>query len=301
MFQNAFDLRLATRAESLIVEDGRVVGVVAADKTQRYEIRAKAVLLATGGFGANSGMMEEYLPLFADGFSSANAGATGDGIAMTRQFGTKIVGDGSMGSVVAPDGSALIASNFLVNLNGERFIGEAEPKYVVQRACSQQPDKAAFYLADADYADMDTINAKIEKGFVKQYDTIEALAADNGIDPVKLQATIDAYNAAADKGEPIAAAEYALPAAKATRIATAPYYVENVTLRTFGTIPGIEVSDLCQVLDAEGNAVEGLYASGELIAGNAFTRQYPGVGVGVSFAANSGRYAAEVIAGAIAE
>lgn len=301
VFQNAFDLRLATRAESLIVEDGRVVGVVAADKAQRYEIRAKAVLLATGGFGANSGMMEEYLPLFADGFSSANAGATGDGIAMTRQFGTKIVGDGSMGSVVAPDGSALIASNFLVNLNGERFIGEAEPKYVVQRACSQQPDKAAFYLADADYADMDTINAKIEKGFVKQYDTIEALAADNGIDPVKLQATIDAYNAAADKGEPIAAAEYALPAAKATRIATAPYYVEKVTLRTFGTIPGIEVSDLCQVLDAEGNAVEGLYASGELIAGNAFTRQYPGVGVGVSFAANSGRYAAEVIAGAIAE
>ncbi len=74
---------------------------------------------------------------------------------------------------------------------------------------------------------------------------------------------------------------------------TAPFYIEKITLRTFGTIPGIEVDDDCRVLDGEGNVVEGLYASGELIAGNAFTRQYPGVGIGVSFAANSGRYAAE--------
>ncbi|MDO4493025.1 MAG: FAD-binding protein [Clostridia bacterium] len=293
---NSFDLRMATKAESLIVEDGKVVGVVAANATERYEIRAKAVLLATGGFGKNPELMAEYLPLFADGFSSANAGATGDAIVMTRQFGTKVVGDGSMGSVVAPDGSALINSNFLVNLDGERFIGEGEPKYVVQRACSQQRDKATFYLADANYADQETIAKKLEQGYVKQYDTIEALALDNGIDPVKLAATVEAYNAAADKGEAIPAAEYSLAAAKATKIETAPFYVEKVTLRTFGTIPGIEVADDLRVLTGEGTPVEGLYASGELIAGNAFTRQYPGVGIGVSFAANTGRLAAETIA-----
>lgn len=237
--------------------------------------------------------MAEYLPAFADGFFSTNAGATATGIAMTRAFGTKVVGDGSMGSVVAPDGSNLITANFMVNLDGERFIGEAEPKYVVQRAVSQQKDQAAFLIADANYADMDTIKAKIEKGFVKQYDTIEALAQDNGIDAEKLAATIEAYNKAAAAGEAIPAAEYELAAAKATTVEKAPFYIEKVTLRTFGTIPGIEVDDSCRVLDGEGNVVEGLYASGELIAGNAFTRQYPGVGIGVSFAANSGRYAAE--------
>ena len=294
--ENTFDLRMGTTATELIVEDGKVAGVVAEDDEQRYDIRAKAVILATGGFGSNPELMEEYLPLFADGVIATNAGATGDGILMTRQFGTKIVGDGSMGSIVAPDGSNLITANFLVNLNGERFVGEGEPKYVLQRAVSQQPEKAAFLIADANYADMDTIAQKIEKGYVKQYDTIEALAEDNGIDAEQFQKTIDAYNQAADAGEPIPALEYELAADKATKVETAPFYIEKVTLRTFGTIPGIEVNDSCQVLDGEGQVVEGLYASGELIAGNAFTRQYPGVGIGVSFAANSGRFAAETAA-----
>ena len=294
--ENTFDLRMGTAATELIVEDGKVTGVVAEDREQRYDIHAKAVILATGGFGSNPELMEEYLPLFADGVLSTNAGATGDGILMTRPFGTKIVGDGSMGSIVAPDGSNLITANFLVNLNGERFVGEGEPKYVVQRAVSQQPEKAAFLIADANYADMDTIAKKIEQGYVKQYDTIEALAEDNGIDAEQLQKTIDAYNQAADAGEAIPALEYELAADKATKVETAPFYIEKVTLRTFGTIPGIEVNDSCQVLDGEGQVVEGLYASGELIAGNAFTRQYPGVGIGVSFAANSGRFAAETAA-----
>ena len=299
--ENTFDLRTGTTATDLIVEDGKVTGVVAEDREQRYDIHAKAVILATGGFGSNPELMEEYLPLFADGVLSTNAGATGDGILMTRPFGTKIVGDGSMGSIVAPDGSDLIAANFLVNLNGERFVGEGEPKYVLQRAVSQQPEKAAFLITDANYADMDTIAKKIEQGYVKQYDTIEALAEDNGIDAEQLQKTIDAYNQAADAGEPIPALEYELAADKATKVETAPFYIEKAALRTFGTIPGIEVNDSCQVLDGEGQVVEGLYASGELIAGNAFTRQYPGVGIGVSFAANSGRFAAETAANALAE
>ena len=293
---NPVNLRIGTKAEKLLVEDGKVAGVHVSDAEKEYDIHAKYVILATGGFGSNPEYMEKYLPLFADGFFSTNAGATGDGITMTAEFGTKVVGDGSMGSLVAPDGSALISANFLVNKDGVRFIGEGEPKYVIQRACSQQPDKATYLIADASYADMDTIQAKIEKGFVKQYDTIEALAEDNGIDVDGLKATIAAYNAAADAGEDIAATEYALANASATKVETAPYYIEKVTLRSFGTIPGIEVNENCQILDGEGNAIEGLYGVGELIAGNAFTRQYPGAGVGISWAANTGRYVAEKIA-----
>ena len=291
--KDTFDLRMATKAESLIVEGGKVKGVVAVDGEKRYEIRAQKTVLATGGFGSNEEMMAQYLPIFADGWMSTNAGATGDGFEMTRQFGTKVVGDGSMGTIVAPDGSALIASMFMVNQDGERFIGETQPKYVLQRAVSEQD--AAYLIVDASYADMDTINAKIEKGFVKKYDTIKAMAEDNGIDAAKLQATIEAYNAATDKGEDIPAKEYALPAASAMKVVTAPYYIEKITLRTFGTIPGIEVNELCQVLDGEGAPVENLYAVGELIAGNVYTRQYPGAGIGIAFAANNGRYIGEVL------
>lgn len=291
-----FDLRLSTRAEELIVEDGKVVGVVVADKTTRHEIRAKAVLLATGGFGSNPDYMHEWLPQFADGWLSTNAGANGDGFTMTRQFGTKMLGGGSMGSLVAPDGSALINSFFMVNQEGERFIGEDQPKYVLQRACSEQSDLAAFLLADANYADMDTLNAKMEAGFVKQYDTLDALAADNGIDAEALLQTVADYNDKAAAGENIPAKEFELAGSLATPLTTAPYYVEKITLRTFGTLPGIEVDEACHVLDGEGNPVSGLYAAGELIAGNAFNRQYPGIGIGISWAANSGAYAARNIA-----
>ncbi len=138
--------------------------------------------------------------------------------------------------------------------------------------------------------------SSIEKGYVKEYDTLEELAADNGIDVENLLATVEAYNAAADAGEEIPAAEYSLSAELATKVETAPFYIEKAVLRTFGTIPGIEVNENCQVLDGEGQAIEGLYGVGELIAGNAFTRQYPGAGVGISWAANTGRYAAEQIA-----
>lgn len=166
----------------------------------------------------------------------------------------------------------------------------------MQRAVSQQDKKEAFLIADSSYADKETLAKKMEQGFVKEYNTLEELANDNGIDAAGLLATVEAYNAAADKGEDIPATEYALAASAAHKVVTAPYYVEKITLRTFGTIPGIEVNEFCQVLDGEGNPVPGLYGVGELIAGNAFTRQYPGAGVGISWAANTGRYVADELA-----
>ena len=95
--------------------------------------------------------------------------------------------------------------------------------------------------------------------------------------------------------EEIEAAEFALSAEMATPLETAPYYVEKVTVRTFGTIPGLEINEKCQIITAQGETVPGLYGSGELVAGNAFTRQYPGIGIGISFAGNSGRFAVSQI------
>lgn len=296
MDSNPANVRMGTKVESLLVENGKVTGVHVSDKEKEYDINADYVILATGGFGSSDEYMEEYLPLFADGVRSTNAGATGDGIALTEQFGTNVVGAGSMGTIVAPDNTALISSTFMVNKSGERFIGGTQPKYVLQRAVSEQEDCAAYLIVDSTYADMDTINEKIEKGYVKKYDTLEELAADNGINAAGLVATAEAYNAAVDAGKDIPATEYSLPVESAVKLEKAPFYVEKATLRSFGTIPGIEVNEACQVLNGDGQVIEGLYGAGELIAGNAFTRQYPGAGVGIAWAANSGRFAAEQVA-----
>ena len=299
---NPINLRLNTRAVGLITEDGQVKGITVCDKEKQYEIHAEAVLLSTGGFGSSPEMMEQYLPIHADDYMSTNGGATGDGINMVKEyFDVNVVGDGSMGSIVAPDGSALIASNFMVNAAGERFIGEQEPKYVLQRAVAQQPGKAAWLIVDDSYEDKDVLEEKIEKGYVKAYDTLEELAEDNGIDAETLKVTAEDYQAKAAAGEEIEAAEFALPAEMATPLETAPFYAEKVTVRTFGTIPGLEINENCQIVTADGEVISGLYGSGELVAGNAFTRQYPGIGIGISFAGNSGRFAAGQIAAQLAE
>lgn len=294
---NPINIRMNTKATGLIVEDGQVKGITAEDKEKKYDIHASAVLLSTGGFGSSMEMMEKYLPLHADDYMSTNAGATGDGINMVEEFfDVAVLGDGSMGSIVAPDGTPLIASNFMVNTAGERFIGEQEPKYVLQRAVAEQEGKTAFLIVDSTYEDKDTLEEKIGKGYVKEYDTLEELAQDNGIDADMLIATVKDYTEKAAAGEEIEAAEFALAADLATPLETAPFYAEKVTVRTFGTIPGLEINENCQIVTTQGDAIPGLYGSGELVAGNAFSRQYPGIGIGISFAGNSGRYAVKQIA-----
>ena len=104
--ENTFDLRMGTTATELIVEDGKVAGVVAEDDEAALRHPRQGGHPGHRRLRQQSRTDEEYLPLFADGVIATNAGATGDGILMTRQFGTKIVGDGSMGSIVAPDGPA---------------------------------------------------------------------------------------------------------------------------------------------------------------------------------------------------
>ena len=113
--------------------------------------------------------------------------------------------------------------------------------------------------------------------------------------------TVKDYNNAASEGREIPANAYTLAAGLVSPLKTAPYYIEKATLRSFGTLPGIQIDDSCKVLDGEGRVIDGLYAAGEVAAGNAFSRQYPGIGIGISWEANSGRYAAEVIANTLSK
>lgn len=284
-----FDLRLETTVTELIVENGEVQGVKVEDQNKRYTIEASQVILATGGFGSNPELMQKLAPNYADGVIATNAGATGDGILLTEQFGTQVFGDGTMGSVVNPDRSDLLASTFMVSKAGVRFTNEKAPKYVIQRAVADLPEHQAFVIADSTYADAEGLQKALDSNMAVAYDTLDDLAAAAGMDAEALKAEVAAYNKAIDDQ---VSPGFGLKADQANKIETAPFYLETAVVRTFGTIPGIEVNDKAQVLNGEGQPVSGLFASGELIAANAFDSRYPGVGIGISFAANSGRLAA---------
>lgn len=284
--KDAINLRLNSKATELIVTDGVVTGVKVEDKEKTYEIHAKAVLLATGGFGMNQELIKKYSPYYVGGISRTTAGATGDGFLMTEQFNPEIVGNGMMGG--GPRASLAlgsIASMFAVSTEGTRFANESDNLAIVD---GMGGTLTAYRLMDANFPDQDTLQAHIDAGLIAPFDTLEALAKEYGINESNLLATVKAYNEAVDAGT---SPGFDLPVEKAQKLEKAPFYAEKINLSWFGTIPGIKVDNQMRILDGNGVPVPGLYATGELTEGNFYTRTYPGAGVGISYATYTGPYA----------
>lgn len=298
---NPIDVRTASRATGLLVDaSGVVYGVTVRDRDNEYEIHADAVLLATGGFGYNDELKAEFVPMFHPRTNIARVmpGATGDGILFTRQFGTPVVGQGAIHGVLRPTFDfGTIPAPFIVNTEGARFTNESYVFGVIQAiaGCGEcgAESVTSFRIADSNL-NISDLEARLQSGALMRHDTLEDLAAARGIDVSTLLATVEAYNAAYDAG---LSPGFGLPAGNARRIDTAPFFSERVLTSHIGTIPGILVDDYLRVLDGQNNPVPGLYAAGEVMFGNFFTRIYPAGGTAISTASYGGPVAIRTIVG----
>ncbi|MDR1211630.1 MAG: FAD-dependent oxidoreductase, partial [Spirochaetaceae bacterium] len=286
--QDPLNLRLRSKVTELIVSGGRVTGVKVRDDEKEYEIYAKAVLLATGGFGMNQELIREYSPLYLGGISRTNAGATGDGFILTRQFNPEIVGWGMMGgNIRASLKLNAIASMFVVSTEGRRIANEAD-NYAVLEAL-KGGEVTGYKLLDSNFSDQNVLKIHLDAGLIEPYDTLEALARAKGINEANLLATVRSYNQAIDTRQ---SPGFGLPAERGQKIDTPPYYAERLYTNWFGTVAGIKVDDQMHVLDGTDRPVPGLYAAGELTEGNMWWGTlYPGAGVGISYATYTGPYA----------
>lgn len=288
-------VQIATNTEvaDLDVEDGVVKGVILKDGRS---ITADAVLLATGGFGSNLELCKELIPQWTRGAAEAFHGATGDGLIWTRNhFNSKLVGSGAMGRMYTIDMYDPLAfdSRFMVAAEGVRFINETSPKYAITRYIADETEDAKAYMILDSNCKPEMIAERVAAGRIKPYDTLEALAEDYGIDAENLAASVARFNQMVENGVD---EDFGVDLASTGKIETAPFYCDVIECNYFGTLPSPTVNNTLQVLDGEGNAVPGLFAAGELVIGNVATRQYPGMGQGISWAMNSGRFAAEQIA-----
>lgn len=156
--QAGVPIMTGTRAEELITDNkGNVVGVRATKGKQKIEIRAKAVVLGTGGFARNKELLQKFVPSYAPytDVSNATPGATGDGIIMAQKIGAAGFKDGwVMG--ISPVSYKRELNNTLrtknvfkedvfVNLDGKRFVKEDLP-YIVDPIAAQ---KAAWAILDS--------------------------------------------------------------------------------------------------------------------------------------------------------
>ena len=260
-------------ATKLLTADGAVTGVEAQGKAgNKITVEAKAVILATGGFGANLDMVVQYKPDLA-GFMTTNAaGIQGQGILMAAEIGAATVDmeQIQIHPTVQADTASLITEGLrgdgaiLVNANGERFIDEVGTRDVVSAAEIAQPDSFSWLVVDQKMVDASSvIQGYINRGLMLQGESYEALAEALGIPADAFAATMEKWNGyVAEKNDPdFGRTSFAQP------LDTAPFYAVKVTAGIHHTMGGLKIDAQTHVLNTEGQIIPGLYAAGEVTGG----------------------------------
>ena len=262
-----------TANEILTDANGAAVGIAATDKNgAAVTVNAKAVILATGGFGANLDMVVEYKPDLA-GFMTTNApGAQGQGIDMAVAIGAGTVDMDQIQihPTVEANTAALITEGLrgdgaiLVNAEGNRFTDEVGTRDVVSAAEIAQTGSYSWLVIDQAMADASSvIQGYIKNGYTVTGETYEELAEAMGVDAAAFAATMDKWNAAVAAGvdEEFGRTSFANP------LDTAPYYAIKVTAGIHHTMGGLTINPQTQVLAGDGTVIDGLYAAGEVTGG----------------------------------
>ena len=262
-----------TANEILTDANGAAVGIAATDKNgAAVTVNAKAVVLATGGFGANLDMVVEYKPELA-GFMTTNAaGAQGQGIDMAVAIGAGTVDMDQIQihPTVEFNSSQLITEGLrgdgaiLVNAEGNRFTDEVGTRDVVSAAEIAQTGSYSWLVIDQAMADASSvIQGYINNGYTVTGETYEELAEAMGVDAAAFAATMDKWNAAVAAGvdEEFGRTSFANP------LDTAPYYAIKVTAGIHHTMGGLTINPQTQVLAGDGTVIDGLYAAGEVTGG----------------------------------
>ena len=269
-------IMLNTKATELIMDGGTAVGVLAQDKAHDYTINAKAVILATGGFGANYDMMTSYNASLAGAVTTNHAGADGSGINMAVAVGADTVDmeQIQLHPTVYQETGLLVSESvrsmggILVNAEGKRFTNDMSTRDAVSNAELEQTGSYAYIIFDQRIVDdLSSTQKYINSGLTVQADTYEELAKAMGLEGSAVQNFVDTmntWNAAVAGGEDT---EFGRNNGMDEDLATAPYYAIRIAPGIHHTMGGVKINTGCEVLTTSGSAIPGLYAAGEVTGG----------------------------------
>ncbi len=280
------------KAQSLMDENGKCVGVMAQDR----EWRARAVVIADGGFQCNPALMEKYISKQPTRMKQRNGGtAFGDGLRMAQALGAAITGANRFyGHVLSKDAltndrlwpypylDALVTAGIVVNQQGRRYTDEGcggvsvanavaglddplSSTCVFDHAIWEQPGRNGLIPANPHL-----IN---EGATVYAAGDLHALAAKAGLNAATLSETVAAYNAAiaassdAAEFKPADGISRRNKKYKAMPIIKPPFYAVPMVSGITYTMGGIVINTHAQVLREDGSVIGGLYAAGAATGG----------------------------------
>ena len=240
------DIRKGTKAIALVKVKNRIVGVKVREiDGKEYTIKAKAVIVATGGFGANAKMVEKVGGALVD----MNEIQTHPTVVhnKTNMITEAVRGEGAI----------------LVNRDGKRFIDELETRDVVSKAILEQKGKSAFLVFDEGIrTKLKAADGYVKKGFAVE-GTLEEIAAKIGTDTKTLEATLNKYNEAVRNKVDSEFNKKTLPKG----LTGDKYYVIEVSPAVHHTMGGVRINTNAEVLGKNGRPIKGLYAAGEVTGG----------------------------------
>jgi len=318
--RDGIEIWYGARALRLITDDHGVHGVVVRRGGSTIEVRANAVVLASGGFEANAEWRARYL---GPGWDLAKVRGsrfnTGAGIAMALEIGASPCGNWSGCHAVgwdrnAPEfGDLSVGDGFqkhsypfgiMVNALGKRFVDEGADfrnytyaKY--GRVILAQPQQFAWQIFDSKVVHLLRDEYRIREVTRVRADTLDELAVKlEGVDAEGFLREVTAYNAAVRKD--IAFDPTALDSRRteglavdksnwANTIDTPPFEAYAVTCGITFTFGGLRIDTEAAVVSVDGEPIPGLFAAGELVGG-LFYFNYPG-GSGLTSGAVFGRIA----------
>lgn len=337
LLDRGLPLRLNCALEQLLVEDGRVSGALLLQAGQLLRVRARhGVILAAGGFERNQAMREQYLPRPSQAsWSATPPHNTGDAIRAGQAIGaqtalmahswwaptTHVAGEEKQRALFV---ERTLPGCILVDSAGRRFVNEAAPYTDIVTAMYANQRKGAtsvpcWMVFDAEfrrkypcgallpgYAQPDWQVPRHLRSYYHKATSLEALAAQIGIDAAGLVATVQRFNPMAErgrdedfhKGESLFDRYYGDPHVQPNPclapLSRGPFYAVRIDAGDIGTKGGLLTDVHARVLHLDGQPITGLYAIGNCAA-SMMGRTYPGAGSTIGPAMCFGYLAAQHI------
>lgn len=321
LFKNLLDRKvpvwLSARTDRLIAEGNEVRGAVVYRNAKQLHIRAcKGLVLAGGGFPASPVLREKHFRQPVARYTTAYEGCVGDTLRLGQEAGGALGASGEdnalwfPGSVATrPDGSTAVYPHIVldrakpglvaVGASGSRFTNEAASYHEFTRAMYRTGNVPAWLVCDRKFIwkyglgmirpMTPGLGRYIASGYLREAQTLDALAAATGMDSQKIAETIRRHNEFARTGVDTDFGKggnaYDLGNGDAAHrpnpclgaIEKAPFYALRVEPTPLGTSLGLRTNEHAQVCDAAGKAIAGLYAVGNDMH-SVMGGEYPGAG-----------------------
>jgi fumarate reductase flavoprotein subunit len=272
--QREVSIRRNSRVTEILVGPaGAVRGVLVQDRRgDLYTIEARAVVIASGGYGSSPERVAKLRPDLASFTSTGQPGTTGDAIDLVQRIGgevfdldqiqihpTQAVGAKTLISETVRGSGAI-----LVNRQGRRFVNEVTTRDKASAAVLAQTGGTAFLIFDEGIkGSMSMMDGYFHLDLVKDGPTLPALAARIGVDATNLGATVEAYNRyQAGKHDPeFDRDDMARPIDKPR------FYAIEVKPGIHFTMGGVRIDGRTRVLTPQKTPIGGLFAAGEVTGG----------------------------------